>query len=66
VTGIDGKFEITGVPPGKAKLSALLPITGQTLERDVEVKPGGSVEVDLEFEFDAARDGEKAKEPASP
>src|SRR5690606_18305330 len=60
VTGLDGKFEITGVPAGKAQLSALLPITGQTLERDIEVPAGRAIEVNLEFEFDAARDGAKA------
>lgn len=65
VTGLDGKFEIGGVPVGKAKLSALLPITGQTLERDIDVPPSGDVQLELEFEFDAQRDGAKARPAAT-
>jgi hypothetical protein len=65
VTGLDGKFEITGVPTGKAKLSALLPITGQTLERDIEVPASGDVQLELEFTFDAERDGAKARAAAT-
>jgi hypothetical protein len=60
VSGLDGKFEVTGVPAGKAKLSALLPITGQTIERDVDVPADGAVKLELEFSFDAAKDGAKA------
>lgn len=63
VTRLDGKFEITGLPPGKAKLSALLPITGQTLSREVVIPESGSVDADFEFTFDAARDGSKAQIP---
>lgn len=65
VSGADGKFEIQGVPPGKAKVNALLPITGQTLERDVEVTAQGNVHLELEFEFDVERDGAKARPEAS-
>jgi hypothetical protein len=65
VTGLDGKFEISGLPPGKAKVSALLPITGQTLSREVLIPSGGTVPSDFEFDFDTERDGVKARLPES-
>jgi hypothetical protein len=63
VTGLDGTFEIAGLPPGKAKVSALLPITGQTLSREVLVPSGKIVQADFEFTFDAVKDGAKARVP---
>lgn len=61
VTGKDGAFAISGIPPGPAKLSALLPITGQSLEKDIVVPAGGTVRVDLQFTFDDEQHGEKAR-----
>jgi hypothetical protein len=52
VTGVDGRFEISGVPVGKAKLNALLPVTMAVAERDVEVSAERPVEVELTIEFD--------------
>ncbi len=63
VTGLDGRFEISGVPVGSVKVNALLPALGKTAERDVTVVAGKTVEVELEMEFDAAKD---LREPASP
>lgn len=54
VTGLDGKFEITGLPPGSAKVSALLPVTGTTVEKTVEVQAGQAVTADLEIAFSRA------------
>jgi hypothetical protein len=67
VTGLDGKFRIEGLPPGKAKLSALLPITGQTMNKTIEIPAGGNLDLNLTFDFDSERDGEKAHaQPETP
>jgi hypothetical protein len=60
VTGLDGRYEIEGVPVGKAKLSVMLPQTrtkGTYIEplaenREIEVKEGENV-YDVEMVFDA-------------
>jgi hypothetical protein len=52
VTGIDGGFEIRGIPIGKAKLGAILPETGRTAMRDVTLEAGQVLTVDLEIPFD--------------
>jgi hypothetical protein len=59
VTGLDGKFEITGIPVGKAKVSALLPATNQSAQKDVTILADKTIEVNLEIEFD-----KKTLEPA--
>ncbi len=53
VTGLDGKYEITGIPIGKARISALLPATGAVVEKDIEIKAGEPLELALEIPFDA-------------
>ena len=62
VTTLDGRFEIKGVPVGKAKLSVMLPQT-KTLpthveplakNKDIVVKEGDNVH-DLELVFDAEK-----------
>ena len=52
VTGLDGKFEITGVPAGKVTLSALLPMALVSTEREITVEAGKTTTVDLELKFD--------------
>lgn len=65
VTGLDGKFEIGGLPPGPAKVSALLPVTGAVVEKTVEVKAGEAVTLELEIHFDRAEyEKRKAEEAA--
>ena len=54
VTGVDGKFEISGVPVGKAKISALLPATMAVSARDIEISAAQPVELELTLDFDAA------------
>lgn len=53
VTGLDGKFEISGIPVGKARISALLPSTQAVVEKDIELKAGETLELALELPFDA-------------
>jgi hypothetical protein len=54
VTGLDGMFEIKGVPVGKVRVNGLLPALDITAEQMIEVKPGDNV-VDLTLEFDRAK-----------
>lgn len=54
VTGLDGKYEITGIPVGKARIDALLPITGGSVGKDIEIKAGQVLDVPLELTFDLA------------
>ncbi len=53
VTGLDGRFEIKGIPVGKARISALLPSTHAVVEKDIEIKAGETLEVPLSLGFDA-------------
>jgi hypothetical protein len=59
VTGLDGRYEISGIPAGKARVSALLPATGAVLEKDVVIEPGKALEVAFELPFDAKAFAEK-------
>ncbi len=52
VTGLDGRYEIPGLPPGKAKLSALLPFTGGVAEKEILVEADKTQEIDLTIAFD--------------
>jgi hypothetical protein len=58
VTGLDGRFRISGIPVGKVKVSAYLPaidasihadegIAKPDVDREVEVKAGETTQVDL-------------------
>jgi hypothetical protein len=53
VTGLDGTFEISGIPVGKARISALLPSTQAVVEKDIEIKAGETLELALALPFDA-------------
>lgn len=53
VTSLDGKYEITGIPVGKARIDALLPITGNSVGKDIEIKAGEVIDVPLEIAFNA-------------
>ncbi len=60
VTRVDGKFEIKGIPVGKARLSALLPSTQAVVEKEIVVEAGKTVELALELPFDAKAHAERA------
>lgn len=64
VTGLDGHFEITGIPEGKAKLNAFLPATSAVVEREVEIRSGVPVELSLELPFDSKKFEESEKTDA--
>lgn len=53
VTSLDGRFEITGIPVGKARISAMLPATRAVVEQDIEIKEGAPLELTLSLPFDA-------------
>jgi hypothetical protein len=53
VTNLDGRFEIKGIPVGKARISALLPSTQVVVEKDIEIKAGETLELPIELRFDA-------------
>jgi hypothetical protein len=56
VTKLDGRFQIKGVPVGTAKLNALLPSTGETVERQIVITKDGNLDLGvLEFTFDAKK-----------
>lgn len=54
VTGIDGRYSISGLPPGELALSALLPATGKMAQKKIVIEAGKTLSVDLEIPFDAA------------
>jgi hypothetical protein len=53
VTSLDGRFEITGIPAGKVQINAFLPATQAVVEKEIEIKPGATLELRLELPFDA-------------
>jgi hypothetical protein len=65
VTSLDGRFEITGIPVGKARLSAMLPATRAVVERDIEIKAGETLDLELTLPFDA-KEFAKAAASAEP
>ena len=66
VTGLDGRFEIRGVPVGEVKVGAVLPSTFQSTEKTVEVREGKTTEIDLEILFDAKKHVRKTTPPPVP
>ncbi|MDQ2642914.1 MAG: carboxypeptidase-like regulatory domain-containing protein [Myxococcota bacterium] len=59
VTGLDGRYEITGIPPGKdLKLTAFSPQTGEVLEKTITLVGGQSLEMDFELPFSLQKHAE--------
>ena len=51
VTGLDGQFQIEGVPVGDAKVTAFVPGFGKVLNQRVKVQAGAQENVTFEFNF---------------
>lgn len=71
VTGLDGRYSIEGIPAGRVTLSAVLPATGEVVEKSIEINASRPLEQNLEFNFnraqyDAAVEAAKKAEPTPP
>lgn len=55
VTGADGRYAITGLPTGKVRVDALLPVVRKTTGKEIELKAGDN-ELDLVLRYDAKVD----------
>lgn len=71
VTGLDGQYEIKGIPVGKARVDAFLPIIDETTGQDIEIKEGDVNHADLVLEYKKDKkkkkvDKPKAREPEPP
>jgi hypothetical protein len=54
VTGLDGRYEIKGIPVGKVLTAALLPAIDQDVKKAIEIKEGDNT-LDFQFTFDLAK-----------
>lgn len=61
VTGLDGRYEIDRIPVGDVTLNAVLPATGETVERKLKIEAGKTLEVDLVLNFDEKLFRERAQ-----
>jgi len=61
VTGLDGKFEIAGVPVGKVKVSAYAPALGKVVEQSVEIQAGADKALTFEIAFSASEYRERLR-----
>jgi hypothetical protein len=66
VTGLDGRFEVTHLPPGEVKVSAYLPALARTVEKTVKIVAGQAAEVDFEIAYDASKDAVRGLPPPAP
>ena len=75
VTGLDGRYRISGVPAGKVKVAVYLPsidvemhpdvgVQASSIEREVEIKDGETTQLDIEFPYKVPKNPPKPK-PAS-
>jgi hypothetical protein len=51
VTGLDGQFEIPGIPVGKVRVSAYAPAFGKAIDQTVDIQPNGVTDLTFEIEF---------------
>lgn len=64
VTGLDGRFDIGGIPPGDVKMTVYAPALGKMVERRVTVQAG--VDKDLAFEITFSQSEHDALLKANP
>lgn len=55
VTDLDGQYAIAGIPVGKVKVNAFLPVLNKTVGQEIEIHEGDNT-LDLTLHFDAAKD----------
>lgn len=55
VTGLDGEFEITGIPTGSVKVTAFSPMLGKVSEQRVEIQAGVTATLSFELAFSQAQ-----------
>jgi hypothetical protein len=76
VTGLDGRYRISGIPAGKMKVSVYVPSidkevhpdTGaevSSIDRDVEIKDGETTKLDIEFPYKVPKAAPPKPKPAS-
>jgi hypothetical protein len=54
VTGLDGRFEISGIPSGDVRVTAFSPLLGKSTEQRIKIQAGASVELKLDIPFSRA------------
>jgi hypothetical protein len=55
VTGLDGRYEITGVPAGEVDVSALLPQTRGIVSQKIKVVAGEATTLDITIPYDSKK-----------
>jgi hypothetical protein len=64
VTGLDGKYEIKGIPVGKVRVDTSLWILGKSEGKEVEIKEGDNT-LDFTLHYDASKDDPTVKRAAA-
>ena len=55
MSGLDGRYVIEGLPVGKVRVDALLPVLRKTTGKDIELREGDNT-LDLVLTYDAKKD----------
>jgi len=67
VTGLDGKYEISDIPPGEVRVSAFLPAIDKVVEQTVTLKEGdNALDLTLEYDVKKAAAGDTKGEKKAP
>jgi hypothetical protein len=56
VTNTDGEYVIGGIPVGKSKLSVVHPAIGRTIDKEIDIKAGETLTLDVEMPYDLKTD----------
>lgn len=66
VTGLDGKFSISGIPVGKVKVTAYSPALGKVVEQSVQVEAGADKALAFEIVFSEPEYRERLRASSAP